>query len=40
MALFVHMSNKADKTMTPSPTIPIPIAVVAIKTIGVFQAKK
>lgn len=40
MAFFVHFSNKAAKTMRPSPTIPIPIAVVAINTIGVFQAVK
>lgn len=40
MAFFVHFSNKVAKTMRPSPTIPIPIAVVAINIIGVFQAVK
>lgn len=35
---FVHFSNKAVKTMSPSPTTPAAIPVVAIKTIGFFQA--
>lgn len=35
---FVHFSNKAVKTISPSPTTPAAIPVVAIKMIGTFQA--
>lgn len=40
MRFFVHLCNKAVNTMSPSPTTPVAIPVVAIKIIGSFQAVK
>lgn len=40
MKFFVHLCNKAVNTMSPSPTTPAAIPVVAIKIIGSFQAVK
>lgn len=35
---FVHLSSKAVKKISPSPTIPTAIPVVAIRIIGYFQS--